>query len=125
MAMPYDTPVPGFNNNVRNMKIHCADVECILIFQVVNTLRLWSAKAPQKFNFQFCSLAMTTFLVNLFFFSVLVNDGDYLNAVSEQSLAENVTRVLYPNDNVSCMILIAIRKQLCSTFSTCKAKNFV
>ena len=32
--------------------------------------------------------------------SVLVNDGDYLNAVSDQSLAENVTRVLYPNDNV-------------------------
>ncbi|CAF0977200.1 unnamed protein product [Rotaria magnacalcarata] len=63
MAMPYDTPVPGFNNNV------------------VNTLRLWSAKAAQKFNFQF------------------FNDGDYLNAVSEQSLAENVTRVLYPNDN--------------------------
>jgi glucan phosphorylase len=30
----------------------------------------------------------------------LVNDGDYLHAVSEQSLAENVTRVLYPNDNV-------------------------
>ena len=29
-----------------------------------------------------------------------VNDGDDLNAVSEQSLAENVTRVLYPNDNV-------------------------
>ncbi|CAF4456216.1 unnamed protein product, partial [Rotaria magnacalcarata] len=43
--MPYDTPVPGFNNNV------------------VNTLRLWSAKAAQKFNFQF------------------FNDGDYLNAV--------------------------------------------
>ncbi|CAF0882736.1 unnamed protein product [Adineta steineri] len=63
MAMPYDTPVPGFNNNV------------------VNTLRLWSAKAAQKFNFQF------------------FNDGDYLNAVSDQSLAENVTRVLYPNDN--------------------------
>ncbi|CAF0951125.1 unnamed protein product [Adineta ricciae] len=63
MAMPYDTPVPGYNNNV------------------VNTLRLWSAKAAQKFNFQF------------------FNDGDYLNAVSDQSLAENVTRVLYPNDN--------------------------
>ncbi len=31
----------------------------------------------------------------------LVNDGDYLNAVSDQSLAENVTRVLYPNDNVN------------------------
>ncbi|CAF0948972.1 unnamed protein product [Didymodactylos carnosus] len=63
MAMPYDTPVPGYNNNV------------------VNTLRLWSAKATKKFNFQF------------------FNDGDYMNAVSEQSLAENITRVLYPNDN--------------------------
>ncbi|CAF1156726.1 unnamed protein product [Didymodactylos carnosus] len=64
MAMPYDTPVPGYKNNV------------------VNTLRLWSAKAPKKFNFQF------------------FNDGDYMHAVSEQSLAENITRVLYPNDNV-------------------------
>ncbi|CAF0752197.1 unnamed protein product [Didymodactylos carnosus] len=55
--------VAGFNNNV------------------VNTLRLWSARAPGKFNFQF------------------FNDGDYINSVAEQSLAENITRVLYPNDN--------------------------
>ncbi len=38
----------------------------------------------------------------------LVNDGDYLNAVSEQSLAENVTRVLYPNDNVNMFIFFSI-----------------
>jgi glucan phosphorylase len=38
-------------------------------------------------------------------FLIIVNDGDYLNAVSEQSLAENVTRVLYPNDNVRKRIL--------------------
>ncbi len=35
----------------------------------------------------------------------IVNDGDYLNAVSDQSLAENVTRVLYPNDNVNIIFL--------------------
>lgn len=34
--MPYDNPVPGYHNNV------------------VNTLRLWSAKAPGFFNLQFC-----------------------------------------------------------------------
>jgi len=62
-AMPFDTPIPGYNNNV------------------VNTLRLWSAKAPGKFNFQ------------------LFNAGDYIRAVAEQSLTENITRVLYPNDN--------------------------
>uniref|UniRef100_UPI00398E725D glycogen phosphorylase, brain form-like n=1 Tax=Pristiophorus japonicus TaxID=55135 RepID=UPI00398E725D len=32
LAMPYDTPVPGFKNNT------------------VNTMRLWSAKAPNDFN---------------------------------------------------------------------------
>ncbi|CAF0783918.1 unnamed protein product [Adineta steineri] len=62
-AMPFDTPIPGYNNNV------------------INTLRLWSAKAPGKFNFQ------------------LFNAGDYIRAVAEQSLTENITRVLYPNDN--------------------------
>lgn len=35
-AMPYDYPIPGYKNNV------------------INTLRLWSAKSPQEFNLQFC-----------------------------------------------------------------------
>lgn len=34
--MPYDNPIPGYNNNV------------------VNTLRLWSAKSPVDFNLKFC-----------------------------------------------------------------------
>ena len=34
--MPYDTPIPGYANNV------------------VNTLRLWSAMSPSNFNLQFC-----------------------------------------------------------------------
>lgn len=35
-AMPYDFPVPGYQNNV------------------CNSLRLWSAKAPNFFNLKFC-----------------------------------------------------------------------
>ena len=27
--------------------------------------------------------------------------GDYVQAVCDRNLAENITRVLYPNDNVS------------------------
>ena len=34
--MPYDTPVPGYRNNI------------------VNTMRLWSAKAPNDFNLKDC-----------------------------------------------------------------------
>uniref|UniRef100_A0A1I8BD89 Alpha-1,4 glucan phosphorylase n=1 Tax=Meloidogyne hapla TaxID=6305 RepID=A0A1I8BD89_MELHA len=63
-AMPYDTPVPGFRNNV------------------VNTLRLWSAKAENHFHLQF------------------FNDGEYIQAVMDRNVSENITRVLYPNDNI-------------------------
>lgn len=35
----------------------------------------------------------------MFVFSV--NDGDYIKAVLDRNVAENITRVLYPNDNVS------------------------
>lgn len=42
-AMPYDNPVPGYNNNV------------------VNTLRLWSAKSPIEFNLKFCMLLSQNF----------------------------------------------------------------
>ena len=51
-----------------------------------------------QFSILFVSFALDQ--TSLAWGVVLVNDGDYLNAVSEQSLAENVTRVLYPNDNV-------------------------
>ena len=63
VALPYDTPTPGYGNNV------------------VNTMRLWSAKAPCNFN------------LNMF------NTGDYIQAVFDRNIAENITKVLYPNDN--------------------------
>lgn len=46
----------------------------------VNTLRLWSAEAPKSFDFED------------------FNVGDYLGAVEEKIAAENITKVLYPND---------------------------
>ncbi|MBN3326263.1 PYGL protein, partial [Atractosteus spatula] len=63
LAMPYDTPIPGYMNNT------------------VNTMRLWSARAPNDFNLRD------------------FNIGDYIQAVLNRNLAENITRVLYPNDN--------------------------
>lgn len=48
----------------------------------VNTLRLWSAKATDEFD-------LDDF-----------NRGEYMDAVGNKVLAENLTKVLYPNDNV-------------------------
>merc|ERR1719347_881315 len=64
LALPYDCPIPGYGNNV------------------VNTMRLWSAKSPSYFNLK------------------MFNTGDYIQAVLDRNLAENISRVLYPNDNV-------------------------
>ncbi len=47
----------------------------------VNTLRLWQASSPDGFDLQ------------------LFNDMRYNEAVFKQNSAENITRVLYPNDN--------------------------
>lgn len=35
-----------------------------------------------------------------------VNVGDYIEAVLDRNLAENISRVLYPNDNVSLFFSI-------------------
>jgi len=63
LAMPYDTPIPGFRT------------------KNVNTMRLWSAQSLHGFD------------LNKF------NAGDYKNANINKSLTENITKVLYPNDN--------------------------
>lgn len=36
----------------------------------------------------------------MFLYYIIVNDGDYIQAVLDRNLAENITRVLYPNDNL-------------------------
>lgn len=65
LAVPYDIPVPGYKNDT------------------VNTLRLWSARSTENFDFEY------------------FNSGDYEKAVHEKIYSENISKVLYPNDEVS------------------------
>ncbi|MCQ9205230.1 MAG: glycogen/starch/alpha-glucan phosphorylase [Omnitrophica bacterium] len=64
LAVPYDIPVPGYKSDV------------------VNTLRLWSARSSDEFDFKY------------------FNDGDYEQAVYNKVSSEIISKVLYPNDNV-------------------------
>jgi glycogen phosphorylase len=62
LAVPHDTPVPGFGT------------------RTVNTLRLFSARAADGFDFG------------------RFGTGDHLRAHDRRLRAESITRVLYPND---------------------------
>jgi starch phosphorylase len=65
IALPFDIPVVGYHNDV------------------VNTLRLWSAKSTEEFDFDY------------------FNTGDYERAVYDKMFTENISKVLYPNDSTS------------------------
>lgn len=39
------------------------------------------------------------YLIHDVYYIFSVNDGDYIQAVLDRNLAENISRVLYPNDN--------------------------
>jgi len=62
MAMAYDIPIPGYGNDV------------------VNTMRLWTAKATRDFDLHF-------FI-----------EGKYMEAVGKKMFTENISKVLYPPD---------------------------
>jgi len=49
----------------------------------VNTLRLWRAGASEEFDFQ------------------IFDSGDYVGSVTTKIFSENISKVLYPNDNTS------------------------
>ena len=63
IGIPYDRPVVGYGGNT------------------INTLRLWSAAAPDYFDFQ------------------VFSHGEFVGAVAETLEAEALTRVLYPDDS--------------------------
>jgi starch phosphorylase len=65
IGIPYDRPIVGYGG------------------ATINTLRLWSAAAPDFFNFQEFS------------------GGDFVGALAETLAAESLTRVLYPDDSTS------------------------
>ncbi|WAR08674.1 PYG-like protein [Mya arenaria] len=84
LAVPYGTSVAGYKNNVVNVVLAVPYDTPVAGYKnnVVNVVRLWSARAPDSFNLQF------------------FNDGDYVKAVCDRNIAENISRVLYPNDNM-------------------------
>lgn len=64
LAIAYDTPIPGYKNDV------------------VNNLRLWKASSSDGIDLK------------------SFNQGQYIDAVKDIQLNENISRVLYPNDKV-------------------------
>jgi glycogen phosphorylase len=65
LGIPFDRPVVGYGG------------------KTINTLRLWSAAAPNFFDFQAFSA------------------GEFVSALAERLTAESATRVLYPDDSTS------------------------
>ena len=72
---------------------------------VVNTLRLWSAQATQEFD-------LATF-----------NSGEYVEAVRAQTFAENITKVLYPEDSTPQGRELRLQQQY--FFVACSLKDFL
>ncbi len=70
-----------------------------------NTLRLWKAEAPESFD------------LNAF------NAGDYIGAVQNKVFSENVSKVLYPNDNVTQGKILRLEQQY--FFVSCSLQDFI
>ncbi len=86
-GIPYDTPILGYHSNT------------------ANTLRLWTAQAPESFDFE------------------AFNSGDYLGAVHEKVFSENISKVLYPNDDASQGKLLRLTQQI--FFVACSLQDMI
>ena len=75
LAVPYDVPVCGYRSDI------------------INKLRLWSAKAATDINMKF------------------FNEGQYSRAVEEKEMAEVISKVLYPEDNHNEGKILRLRQQ--------------
>ncbi|MBK9102017.1 MAG: glycogen/starch/alpha-glucan phosphorylase [Austwickia sp.] len=87
LGVPYHYMVPGYRNGV------------------VNTLRLWSARATQAFDL------------------AIFNSGDYAEAVRAQTFAENITKVLYPEDSTPQGRELRLQQQY--FFVACSLKDYL
>jgi starch phosphorylase len=70
-----------------------------------NTLRLWKAEAAESFDFQ------------------AFNIGDYYGAVDEKVASENLTKVLYPNDEPVAGKRLRLEQQY--FFVSCSLQNII
>lgn len=71
----------------------------------VNTLRLWSARTSKDFDFQ------------------VFNQGDYVKAVQEKTLSENISKVLYPNDEMQQGKELRLKQQY--FFVSCSLQDII
>jgi len=71
----------------------------------VNTLRLWSAEATKAFDLG------------------IFNSGDYAQAVRAQTFAENITKVLYPEDSTPQGKELRLQQQY--FFVACSLRDYV
>ncbi len=71
----------------------------------VNTLRLWSARATRAFDL------------------AIFNSGDYAEAVRAQTFAENITKVLYPEDSTPQGRELRLQQQY--FFVACSLKDYI
>ena len=69
------------------------DLPIVGYSKAVNTLRLWSARADDEFRLED------------------FNKGSYVEAVENKVLAENLTKVLYPNNNMLAGKELRLRQQ--------------
>lgn len=86
-GMAYDVPIIGYEA------------------KTVNTLRLWSAKARDEFDFS------------------EFNDGDYTEAVRKKIAAENISQVLYPNDTLYMGKVLRLKQQY--FFVSCSLQDII
>jgi glycogen phosphorylase len=59
----------------------------------VNNLRLWQAKSTNEFDFHY------------------FNSGNYMGAVEDKNKSENISKVLYPNDNMHEGKILRLKQQ--------------
>ena len=81
------------------------DLPIVGYCNAVNSLRLWSAKAVEDFDLED------------------FNKGSYVDAVERKVLAENLTKVLYPNDNTTQGKELRLRQQY--FFVACSVRDIL
>jgi starch phosphorylase len=70
-----------------------------------NTLRLWAAEAPETFDFD------------------AFNAGDYSKAVEQKMASETISKVLYPNDNMTQGKILRLEQQF--FFVSCSLQDMI